>query len=59
MMEPITMPAIAPADRALRFVVLLGITVGIGPFAGLVSLAYSAHDGFLVVMCTEVSAQSS
>jgi len=50
MMEPITMPAIVPGDRALLFFVLLGITVGIGPFAGFVSLAYSAHDGFLEVV---------
>ena len=51
MMEPITMPAIVPGDRALLFFfVLLGITVGIGPLAGFVSLAYSAHEGFLEVV---------
>ena len=38
--------------------VLLGVVVGIGPFAGFVSLAYSAHEGFLVVVLTEISPQS-
>jgi hypothetical protein len=82
MMEPIIMPAIAPAGRALLFAaskggsgvgaveleaaltksegvsVLLGVVVGIGPFAGFVSLAYSDHDGFLVVKDLEYFAQS-
>ena len=57
MMEPITMPAIVPADRALLFIILLGILVGIGLVAGLVSLAYSAHDGFLKVVLKEIVAQ--
>jgi hypothetical protein len=82
MMEPIIIPAIAPAGRALLFTasvggggvgavelgaaltksegvsVLLGVVVGIGPFAGFVSLAYSAHDGFLMVEVPEYIAQS-
>jgi len=38
--------------------VLSGDVMGIGPFAGLVSLAYSAHDGFLTVLYIETFAQS-
>ena len=38
--------------------VLLGVVMGIGPFAGLVSLAYSVHDGFLVVVVPEILLQS-
>jgi hypothetical protein len=85
MMEPITMPAIAPTGKSLPFpiceggdgiavvelgpiagvaltkpeadCVLLGVMVGIGPFAGFISLAYSDHEGFLYVECPESVAQ--
>jgi len=80
-MEAITMPTIAPTDKALlsaicegRNVVdavvlgpmlevaltnpkaisrLVGIIVGITTFAGFISLAYSAHEGFLFVASTQ------